>query len=97
MSLLVVLLARWSIRLSVAHWGVDAATLGPSDDGRLLLHVGKQERGDDDEAGIFQDMDDACAERHGRVPVRRNGEVFSSRPFMVSRSRCLYSVATGYP
>ena len=76
---------------------LDVAALGLGDDGRTLLHVGKQERCDDGATEISRDIGDACAERHGRVPVRRNGEVFSSRPFMVSRSRCLYSVATGYP
>ena len=94
MSLLVVPSARWSIRLSVAHWGVDAATLGPSDDGRLLLHVGKQQSGRRNLSGYRRRL---RGKAWPRPRSGATGEVFSSRPFMVSRSRCPYSVTTGYP
>ncbi len=47
---------------------LDIATPGRGDDGRGLLHVGKQECGDDGAAEISQDIDDVCAEIHGRVP-----------------------------
>ena len=40
-SLLVATSASRSIRLSVAHWGVDVAAPGPGNNGRVLFHVSK--------------------------------------------------------
>ena len=81
-SLLAAISASRSIRLSVDHWGVDVAAPGLCDDGRVWLDVGKQERGDDGEAEIFQDMDDPCAESHAASRVWHNGECFSpGRPW----------------
>ena len=70
--------ARQSIRLSVAHWGVDAAALGLGDDGRTLLHVGKQQRGDDEAAGVSQGIGMSSRRDLAASQVRHNGEGFSN-------------------
>ena len=80
MSLLVVPSARWSIRLSVAHWGVDAAAMAPGVNGRVLFHVGKQERCDDGAAGVFRDIGTSSWRDMAASPARHNVESFPSPP-----------------
>ena len=40
---------------------------------RVGLHVGKQERGYDEAAGVSQDIDDVLPEGHGGVPGHAQG------------------------
>ena len=64
--------------------GVDVAAPGRGDNVRGLLHVSKQDHGDDGAAGISQDIDDVCAERHGGVPgqAQRGGLLRPGRPWL---------------
>ena len=88
--------ASRSIRLAVAHWGVDVALLGPGDNGRVLLHVGKRQSGDNGAAGVSQDIGMLSRRDVAASQVRRKGEGFSNPPSRASGCRLPLVVGDGW-
>ena len=60
---------------------------GLGDNGRVWLHIGKQEHGDDEEAGVSRDIGMFSRRDLAASQARRYWEGFSTRPSSASRYR----------
>ena len=70
---------------------------GLGDNGRVRLQIGKQEHGDDAEAGVSKDIDDAFRRDMAASQVRYNGKRFPGGRLGFRGAACRYSATTARP